>query len=128
MKKISLGSMECDVQMKKKIKKSTNETTERKDGALVLLDRCMPNELVSTGAGAMGGSGGVGVAGGVGSLRSNQDGARARRKKGGVGGGVGSVGHGSCTRSCKLSELNICWNGAGGGGGGGGERCDPPVS
>ena len=66
--------------------------------------------------------GGVGVAGGGGSLRSNQDGAVARRKNGGVGGGVGRTGHGSCTRVCRLSELNDRLIGADRGGGGGGGR------
>ena len=45
---------------------------------LVLLDGHVPNELNSKGAGAMGG-----VGGGGGRPMLNQDGARARRRKGG---------------------------------------------
>ena len=78
----------------------------------------MPNELDSSGAGAMGGVCGVGVAGGGGSPRSNHDGARARRRNGGVGGGVGRIGHGSCTRFRRLTELDDRWIGAVGDGGG----------
>ena len=61
-----------------------------------------PNELDSKCAGAMG----SGVAAAGGRLRSNHDGARARQRKGGVGGGVGRDSHGSCTRVCRLSELD----------------------
>ena len=91
-------------------------------GALVLVDGRVPNELDSSGTGAMG----SGVDGGGGRLRSNQDGARARRKKGGVGGGVGREGHGSCTRVRVLTELDDRLIGADSGGGGG-RKEDPPV-
>ena len=63
-----------------------------------------PNELDSKCAGAMG----SGVGGGGGRPKSNQDGARARRRKGGVDGGVGNGGHGSCTRFRGLSGLDDC--------------------
>ena len=72
--------------------------------------------------------GGVGVAGGGGSPESNQDSIRAHRSQSGVGEGGGIKPHGSCTRFCALSELDVHWNGADGGGGGGEGRCDPPVS
>ena len=82
---------------------------KKNDGALVLFDGSVPNELDSGGAGAMDGvAGGVGVAGGGGSPRSNHDGTRARHRKGGVGGGVGRDGNGSCTRVCWLSKLDDC--------------------
>ena len=99
----------------------------KNEGAL--LSGCRgPNELDSSGAGAMGGvGGGVGVAAGGGSPRSNHDGARARRRKGGVSGGVSRGGHRPCTRVHRLSELNNRLIGADRGVGGGGERCDPPV-
>ena len=94
----------------------------------MLLDERVPNELDGDCTGAMGwDGGGDGVAGGGWSPRSNQDGAMARRRKGGVGGGVGREGHGSCTRFRRLSELNNRLIGADRGVGGGGERCDPPV-
>ena len=57
-------------------------------GALVLLDEHVPNELDSECTGAMGSGGG----GGSGSPKSNQDGTSARRRKDGVGGGVGRDG------------------------------------
>ena len=82
-----------------------------------------PNELDSMGAGAMGCS--VGVAGGGGSLRSNQDGARAHRRKGGVGGGVGRRGHGSCTQSRVPTELDDPRIGVGGGDGTGEKETQP---
>ena len=105
----------------------TNETMRKNDGAL-LLGRRGSDELDSKGAGAVGGIGdGEGVAGGGGSPRSNQDGARARRRKGGVGGGVSREGHGSCTRLRRLSELNDRLIGADRGVGGGERRDDPPV-
>ena len=78
---------------------------DKKDGVLSFVCRG-PNELDSSGAGAMGG--GEGVAGGGGSPRSNQDGARARRSQGGVGGGVSRDGNGSCTRVRWLSKLDDC--------------------
>ena len=88
-----------------------------------------PNELDSSGAGAMGCSGGgEGVAGGGWRPRSNHDGARARRRNGGVGGGVGRTGHGSCTRSCVPTELDDRWIGVGGVDGGVERWKDPPVS
>lgn len=68
-----------------------------------------------------------GVAGGGGKPRSNQDGTRARRRKGGVGGGVGRRGHGSCTRSRVPTELDDPLIGAGGDGGGAGEKETRPV-
>ena len=91
---------------------------KEKEGALGSSVGRGPNELDSKCAGAMG----SGVAGGGGSPRSNHDGARAHRRKGGVGGGVGRTGHGSCTRVCRLSELNDRLIGADRGGGGGGGR------
>ena len=83
----------------------------------------MPNELDSTGAGAMG----AGVADGGESPESNQEGASARRSHSGVGGGVGIGFHGSCTRFRVLSELDDRWIGAGSGGGGVNEKKDRPV-
>ena len=78
-----------------------------------------PNELDSSGAGAMGGAGGgEGAADGGGSPRSNQEGLSARRSHSGVGGGVGIGFHGSCTRFRVLTELDDRWIGAGDGGGG----------
>ena len=74
------------------------------DGALNSSVERGPNELDSKCAGVMG----SGVVGGGGRPRSNHDGAKARRRKGGVGGGVGRDGHGSCTRVCWLSELDDC--------------------
>ena len=71
---------------------------------------------------------GSGVAGGGGRPRSNHDGARARRRKGGVGGGVGRAGHGSCTRSRMPTKLNDRWIGAGSDGGGGGGKETRPVN
>ena len=59
----------------------------------MLLDGCGPNELDSKEAGAMGSGDGDGGE----SPRSNHDGARAHRRKGGVSGGVGREGHRSCT-------------------------------
>ena len=101
----------------------------KNDGALVLFDGRVPNELDSRGAGVMDGvAGGVGVAGGGGSPRSYHDGARARHRKGGVGGGVGMRGHRSGTQVCRLSELDDRLIGADRGVGGGGGRWDPPVS
>ena len=88
---------------------------------LVLLAGHVPTELDSKGAGAMGD-----VGGGGGRPRSNQDGARARHRKGGVGGGVDSEGHGSCTRFRVPSELDDQLIGADSGVGGG-RREDPPV-
>ena len=73
-------------------------------GALVLVDGRVPNELDSSGTGAMG----VGVAGGGGSPESNQEGVSAQRSHSGGGGGVGIEPHGSCTRFCGLSELDNC--------------------
>ena len=102
---------------------------EKNDGALLLFDECVPNELDSDCTGAMDCiGGGVGVAGGGGSPRSNQDGARARRSQGGVGGGVCRDGNGSCTRFRVLSELDDRWIGAGSVDGGVGRWKDPPVS
>ena len=82
----------------------TNETMRKNDGALVLLDERVPNELDSKGAGEMG----SGVDGGGGRPRSNQEGVSARRSHSGVGGGVGIESHGSCTRLRGLSELDDC--------------------
>ena len=62
-----------------------SEMTRKKGGALLLLEGRRPNKLDSNGAGAMG----SGIGGGGGRLRSNHDGTRARRRNGGVGGGVG---------------------------------------
>ena len=69
--------------------------------------------------------GGVGVAGGGGRPRSNHDGARARRRKGGVDGGVGRIGHGSCTQFHRLTELDDHWIGVVGNGGGVGRWTRP---
>ena len=63
-----------------------------------------PNKLDSKSAGAMG----SGVAGGGGRPRSNHNGARARRSQGGVDGGVGRDGNGSCTWVRGLSKLDDC--------------------
>ena len=76
----------------------------KREGALVLVNGRVPNELDSSVTGAMG----VGVAGGGGSPWSNQEGASARRSHSGVGGGVGIEPHGSCTRFRGLSELDNC--------------------
>ena len=81
---------------------------KKKDGALDSSVGRGPNELNSKCAGAMG----SGVDGGGGRPRSNHDGARARRRMGGVDGGVGRIGHGSCTRFRRLTELDDRWIGA----------------
>ena len=96
----------------------------KSDSALLLFNEFMPSELDSDDTGAMGAD----VAGGGGSPRSNHNSARAHHRKGGVGGGVGKRGHGSCTRVCWLSELDVRWNGVDGGGGEVGGCEDPPVS
>ena len=78
----------------------------------MLPDERITNELDSDHTGVMGCSGGGG------SSRSNQDGARARQRKGGVDGGVGRDSHGSCTRVRRLPELDDRLIGADRGGGG----------
>ena len=93
------------------------EIMKENEGALVLLGSRGPSELNSDCAGARGC-----VAGGGGSPRSNQDGTRARCRKGGVSGGVGREGHRSCTRVRRLSKLNDRLIGADRGVGGGGGR------
>ena len=62
-----------------------NEIIRKNESTLESSVGHRPNELDSKCAGAMG----SGVAGGGESPRSNHNGARARRRIGGVGGGVG---------------------------------------
>ena len=76
----------------------------KREDALVLLDGRGPNELDSDCTGAMGSGDGDGGE----SPRSNHDSTRAHRSQGGVGGGVGRDGNGSCTQDRSLSKLDNC--------------------